>query len=68
MPDATGLELLAQAVLERFGPGSVVATSYAHDLATLEIAPARVKDVVLYLRDEADGAGVRREGFGIVVS
>ena len=54
MPDATGLELIAQEVRDRLGPEAVVGTSYHRELATLEVAPARVHDVLVYLRDEAD--------------
>ena len=51
MPDATGLELVAQRVREGVAEDSVVGTSYAHDEATLEVAPERVHDVLEHLRD-----------------
>ena len=54
MPDATGLELVAAGVRERFGDEAVVGTRYAHEQATLDLAPPVVHDVVEYLRDEAD--------------
>jgi len=53
LPDATGLELIAQAVRERLGDEAVVATDFSHEIATLEIAPASVRDVLSHLR-EAD--------------
>ncbi|MFL5894357.1 MAG: NADH-quinone oxidoreductase subunit C [Thermoleophilaceae bacterium] len=51
MPDATGLELIAQAVRERLGDETVVGTAFAHGEATLEIAPASIRDVLRTLRD-----------------
>ncbi|MEA2374152.1 MAG: NADH-quinone oxidoreductase subunit [Thermoleophilaceae bacterium] len=54
MPDATGLELIATAVRELLGEETVVGTLYHHQQATLEVAPARVRDVVAYLREDAD--------------
>jgi NADH-quinone oxidoreductase subunit C len=50
LPDATGLELIAQAVRADLGDEAVVGTSYYREQATLEVAPARVRDVVAYLR------------------
>ena len=52
MPDATGLELIAAEVRERFGDEAVVGTRYAHEQATLDVAPAAVRDVVGYLKDD----------------
>ena len=52
MPDATGLELIAQGVRERNGDDAVVGTSFFRNQATLEVAPAAVKDVIAGLRDE----------------
>ncbi len=54
MPDATGLELIAADVRERLGDEVVVGTSYFREQATLEVEPARVRDVVEYLMREAD--------------
>ena len=51
MPDATGLELIARAVRAEVGDEAVVDTSYFREQATLEVAPARVHDVIAYLRD-----------------
>jgi NADH-quinone oxidoreductase subunit C len=54
MPDATGLELLAQELGD-----SVLETVYFRNCATLEIDPAKVRPVLAQLRDK---------GFGFLVS
>jgi NADH-quinone oxidoreductase subunit C len=54
LPDATGLELIAQAVRERLGADTVVATTFYREQSMLEVRPATVHDVLAYLRDEAD--------------
>jgi NADH-quinone oxidoreductase subunit C len=54
LPDATGLELVAQRVRERLGDGAVTGTLYHHEIATLEVAPAAVRDVIAYLKDDDD--------------
>jgi NADH-quinone oxidoreductase subunit C len=54
LPDATGLELIAQEVRERLGDGAVVGTTYYREQATLEAAPAMVRDVIAYLKEEAE--------------
>ena len=51
MPDATGLELIAQAVRAGVGDGAVVGTFYYREQATLEVAPEGVHDVIAYLRE-----------------
>jgi len=53
LPDATGLELIAAEVREKVGDETVVGTRYAHEQATLDVAPPSVHDVVAYLKDEA---------------
>jgi NADH-quinone oxidoreductase subunit C len=53
LPDATGLELIAQGVRERLGDESIVATHFFSGYATLEVAPASIRDVLKHLRDEA---------------
>jgi NADH-quinone oxidoreductase subunit C len=53
VPDATGLELIAQRVRENVADEAVTGTSYAREQATLEVAPERVRDVLAFLR-EAD--------------
>lgn len=50
MPDATGLELIAQRVRTSLGDQAVTGTSYYRDRATLEVAPAEVHDVLAYLQ------------------
>ncbi len=51
MPDATGLELIAQRVRDQVADDAVVGTDYAREEATLEVAPGSVHDVLAYLRD-----------------
>jgi NADH-quinone oxidoreductase subunit C len=51
LPDATGLELIAQRVREHLGDEAVVGTKFYRRQATLEVAPDRVRDVLAYLRD-----------------
>jgi NADH-quinone oxidoreductase subunit C len=54
VPDATGLELIAADVRDKLGEDAVVGTNYAHERAVLEVSPARVRDVLAYLKQEAD--------------
>ena len=55
MPDATGLELVAQRVRDKLGEHAVVDTAYQRELATLEVAPGAVRDVLGYLKmDDED--------------
>ncbi|MBA2419500.1 MAG: NADH-quinone oxidoreductase subunit C [Thermoleophilaceae bacterium] len=51
MMDATGLELVAQRVRDGVGDDSVVSTSFFRRQATLEVAPASVRDVLEHMRD-----------------
>ncbi len=51
MPDATGLELIAQRVRDAVADDAVTGTLFQREQATLEVAPARVHDVLAYLRD-----------------
>ncbi|HZG49722.1 MAG TPA: NADH-quinone oxidoreductase subunit C [Thermoleophilaceae bacterium] len=53
MPDATGLELIAQRVREAVGEEAVTGTSFHREQATVQVAPERVHDVLAHLR-EAD--------------
>ena len=57
MPDAPGLELL-RGEIERDRPGAVLATSFDREQAALIVDPARVLDVLAWLRDEP-GQGYR---------
>jgi NADH-quinone oxidoreductase subunit C len=51
LPDATGLELIAQRVRDELGDDAVADTVYLREQATLEVPPERVRDVLAYLRD-----------------
>ncbi|MEJ7817136.1 MAG: NADH-quinone oxidoreductase subunit C [Thermoleophilaceae bacterium] len=51
MPDATGLELVAQRVRAAVSDDAVVSAVHAHGSATLEVAPGSVHDVLEHLRD-----------------
>ena len=51
MPDATGLELVAQRVREAVGDDAVAGTLHHRGRATLDVAPARAREVLAYLRD-----------------
>jgi NADH-quinone oxidoreductase subunit C len=50
LPDATGLELIAQRVRDKVGEEAVTGTTFFRREATLEVAPAAVHDVLAYLR------------------
>jgi NADH-quinone oxidoreductase subunit C len=52
LPDATGLELIAQQVREGIGDDAVTGTSYYREQATLEVAPERIHDVLELLRKD----------------
>ena len=54
MPDATGLELIAQRVRDRVADEAVVATHFFRDQATLEVAPASVHDTLAFLKERDD--------------
>jgi NADH-quinone oxidoreductase subunit C len=54
LPDATGLELIAADVRERFGEAAVVGTLYFRERASLEIAPHAVHEILRYLKEDAD--------------
>jgi NADH-quinone oxidoreductase subunit C len=54
VPDATGLELIAQRVRDEVGDDAVVGTSYYREQATLDVAPPRVHDVLLHLKEHPD--------------
>jgi NADH-quinone oxidoreductase subunit C len=49
LPDATGLELIAQRVRTSLGDEAVSGTAYAREQATLEVVPEAVHDVLAYL-------------------
>jgi len=54
VPDATGLELVAQSLRERLGDESIVRTTYFREQATLEVRPQAARAVLAFLRDDAD--------------
>jgi NADH-quinone oxidoreductase subunit C len=57
MPDAPGLELIAQEI-EKLREGTVVETSMEHDSATLIVDPEGVIETLRWLRD-TEGQGYR---------
>jgi len=52
LPDATGLELIAQRVRDQVGDEAVVGTLFLRRQATLEVAPGAVREVLAYLKDQ----------------
>jgi NADH-quinone oxidoreductase subunit C len=54
VPDATGLELIAQEVRDEVGEDAVAGTLFFREQATLEVAPARVHDVLAHLKPSWD--------------
>jgi NADH-quinone oxidoreductase subunit C len=52
LPDATGLELIAQRVRDTVGKDTVADTVYFREQPTLEVDPGAVHDVLAYLRSE----------------
>jgi NADH-quinone oxidoreductase subunit C len=52
LPDAVGLELIAQRVRESVGDDAVPDTIFYRGHATLDVAPGSVHDVIAYLRDD----------------
>jgi len=52
VPDATGLELIAQKVRDHVGEDSVAGTAYYREQATLEVAPERVHEVLELLKED----------------
>ena len=51
MPDATGLELIAQSVRDAVGAEAITGTLFHREQATLEVAPASVYPVLRHLRE-----------------
>jgi NADH-quinone oxidoreductase subunit C len=52
LPDATGLELIAQRVRDHVGEEAVTGTSFFRGQATLQVAPGSVHDVLAYLKQD----------------
>ena len=50
MPDATGLELLATELRDAHGEDTVVGTTFFREKSMVEVAPARVREVLALLR------------------
>jgi NADH-quinone oxidoreductase subunit C len=55
VPDATGLELIAQELRAARGDDAVAGTTFFRDKATVEIAPAHVREVLEHLRGKGFG-------------
>jgi len=55
VPDATGLELIAQDLRGAHGDDAVLGTLFFRDRATLDVQPARVIDVLAFLRERGFG-------------
>jgi NADH-quinone oxidoreductase subunit C len=51
VPDATGLELIAQELRDAHGAGAVVDTTYFRGKATVQVAPALVRETLAHLKD-----------------
>ena len=54
MPDATGLELIAQEVRGKLGSGVVASTVFDRGEATLDVAPGHAGEVLHFLKEEAE--------------
>lgn len=54
MPDATGLELIAQQLRAAIGDDTIVATQFFRGQATVEVRPQSVAQVLRYLKEEAE--------------
>lgn len=54
MPDAPGLELIANAVREQVSPAAVVGTSYFREQACLDVAPEHVIPVLEFLKTDPE--------------
>ncbi len=54
MPDATGLELIAQDVRSRLGDDAIASTTFAHGQAMLQVRSGVVHEVIRYLKEDAD--------------
>lgn len=62
MPDAAGVELIAQELRDRVSASAVVATSYYRQQASIEVRPEWVRAAVGYLKTDA------AEPFGFLAS
>ena len=55
MPDATGLELIAQDLRAAHGDDAVVGTHFFRDKAAVDVAPERINEVLAFLRERGFG-------------
>jgi NADH-quinone oxidoreductase subunit C len=55
VPDATGLELIAQDLRGAHGDDAVVGTLFFRDRAAVDITPARVNETLAFLRERGFG-------------
>jgi NADH-quinone oxidoreductase subunit C len=55
MPDATGLELIAQDLRGAHGDDAVVGTHFFRDKAAVDVAPERINEVLAFLRERGFG-------------
>jgi NADH-quinone oxidoreductase subunit C len=51
VPDATGLELLAHDLRAAHGDEAVTGTLFFRDKAAIDVAPARIREVLAFLRE-----------------
>jgi len=55
VPDATGLELIAQDLRAAHGDDAVVGTLFFREKAALDVAPARINETLAFLRERGFG-------------
>jgi NADH-quinone oxidoreductase subunit C len=55
VPDATGLELIAQDLRAAHGDDAVVGTLFFRDKAAVDVAPAHITEVLAFLRERGFG-------------
>jgi len=55
VPDATGLELIAQDLRARHGDDAVVGTHFFREKAAVDVAPARINETLAFLRERGFG-------------
>jgi NADH-quinone oxidoreductase subunit C len=55
VPDATGLELIAQDLRGAHGDDAVVGTLFFRDKAAVDVAPARINETLTFLRERGFG-------------
>ena len=63
MPDATGLELIAHDLRAAHGDDAVVDTEFFRGKAAIDVAPARIREVLAFLRER--GFGFMASGHGL---